>query len=121
MNIVLWAVQVLLSFAFITAGGMKVFAYKKYEAMAEKNGPSGMTRGLTTFIGIVEPAGALGLVLPMAIGIAGWLSAWAAVGLATIMLLAVGYHVRRRESPAAPAVLMTLTVFVVLGRLYRLG
>jgi DoxX-like family len=41
---------------------------------------------------------------------------WAAVGLATVMLLAIGYHVRRRESPAALAILVALAVFVVFGR-----
>jgi hypothetical protein len=33
------------------------------------------------------------------------------------MLLAAGYRLRRRESPAAPAVLFALAVFVALGRL----
>jgi hypothetical protein len=116
MNLALWIVQVLLAVAFVAAGGMKVFAYAKYKAMSEKNGPSGMTRGLTTFIGIAELAGAFGVVFPMAAGITPWLSAWAAVGLASVMLLAVGYHLRRRESPAVPAILFALALFVALGR-----
>jgi len=115
MNVVLWVVQVLLALAFIAAGGMKVFAYERYEAMTEKNGPSGITRGLVTFIGTCELAGAFGVVLPMATGIAPWLSAWAAIGLATVMLLAIGYHVRRREPPTAPAILFALAVFVAVG------
>lgn len=69
-----------------------MFAYEKYKAMSEKKGPSRLTHGLTTFIGICELAGAFGVVLPMATGIAPWLSAWAAIGLATVMLLAIGYH-----------------------------
>jgi hypothetical protein len=56
------------------------------------------------------------VVLPMAAGVAPWLSVWAAVGLATVMQLAIGYHVRRRESPAAPAILFAPAVFVVFGR-----
>ncbi len=103
--------------AFLAAGGMKVFAYDKYKAMSEKNGPSGVTRGLTTFIGIADLAGAIGVVLPMAFNFAPGLSAWAAVGLAIVMLLAIGYHLRRHESPAAPAVLFALAVFAALGRL----
>jgi DoxX-like family len=63
MNASLWAVQILLALAFIAAGGMKVFAYEKYKAMSEKKGPSNITRGLTTFIGIAELAGAFGVVL----------------------------------------------------------
>ena len=121
MNVTLWVVQVLLALVFIASGGMKVFAYQKYKAMSEKNGPSGMSRGLVIFIGISELAGAFGVVIPMATGIAPWLSAWAAVGLAVVMLLAIGYHVRRREPPGAPAILFAMAVFVSLGRLSHWG
>jgi uncharacterized membrane protein YphA (DoxX/SURF4 family) len=116
MNITLWVVQVLLAFAFIAAGAMKVFAYEKYKAMSEKNGPTDITRGLVMFIGIAELAGAIGVVLPMAADVAPWLSPLAAAGLATVMLLAVFYHVRRHESPAVPAVLFLLALLVAVGR-----
>ena len=96
---------------------MKLFAYEKYKAKSEKkNGPSGITRPLAAFIGIAEIAGSLGIVLPMATNIAPWLSPWAAVGLATIMLLAIGFHLRRHESAVAPGILFLLAVFVVFGR-----
>jgi uncharacterized membrane protein YphA (DoxX/SURF4 family) len=53
MNLALWIVQGLLAFAFIAAGAMKLFAYEKYKAMSEKqNGPSGLTRGLISSIGV---------------------------------------------------------------------
>ena len=116
MNIALWAAQVLLALAFIASGGMKVFAYEKYKMKTEKNGPTGIPRGLTTFIGIAEIAGGIGIMLPMATGVAPWLSPWAAIGLATIMLLAIGFHVRRHESPVAPLICFVLAVFVVFGR-----
>ncbi len=85
--------------------------------MSEKNGPSGLTHGLVAFIGTAELAGGLGIVLPMATGITPWLSAWAAVGLSVVMLLAVGYHLSRHEPPTTPAFLLVLGVFVALGRL----
>ena len=67
MNVALWIVQGLLAIAFIASGGMKVFAYEKYAAMAEKKKtPMSPSRGLITFIGIAEIAGSLGIVLPMA-------------------------------------------------------
>ena len=116
MNIALWVVQVLLGVAFIAAGGMKVFAYEKYKTMSEKNGPSGLNHGLVTFIGLSEIAGAVGIVLPMAVNVAPWLSPAAAAGLATVMLLAVFYHVRRHEPPAAPAILFLLALLVAVGR-----
>ena len=117
MNVALWIVQGLLAFAFIAAGAMKVFAYEKYKAMSEKkNGRTSLSRGLITFIGMAEIAGSLGIVLPMATNIAPWLSPWAAIGLAIIMLLAIGFHVRRHESVAVPVILFLLAAFVVFGR-----
>ena len=116
MNTTLWIVQSLLELAFMAAGAMKLFAYEKYETMSEKKGPTGLTRGLITFIGIAELAGGLGVVLPAATNIAPWLSPWAAVGIATIMLLAIGFHARRRESMVAPAIFFLLAAFVVFGR-----
>ncbi len=121
MNIALWVVQGMLAFAFIAIGSMKLFAYEKYKAVSEKNGPSGLTRGLVTFIGVCEVAGAVGVVLPMATHIAPWLSVWAAVGLSTIMLLAIGYHLRRHESAITPGVLLLMGAFVVFGRFAHLG
>src|ERR1700736_3692516 len=113
MNIALWIVQSLLALAFIAAGAMKLFAYEKYKTQSEKkNGPSGITRPLAAFIGIPEIAGSLGVILPTATHIAPWLSPWAAVGLATIMLLAIGFHAPRRESVVAPAIVFLLTAFV---------
>jgi hypothetical protein len=49
-------VQSLPALAFIAANAMKLFAYEKYKTMSEKKGPTGLTRGLTTFIGIAELA-----------------------------------------------------------------
>ena len=116
MNLTLWIAQGLLAFAFIAVGSLKLFAYEKFKAQSEKKRPVGITRGLAAFIGSAEITGGVGIVLPMAVGVAPWLSAWAAVGLATVMLLAIGYHVRRREPPAAPAILFVLALFVVFGR-----
>ena len=116
MNLTLWIVQGLLAFAFIAVGAMKLFAYEKFKAQSEKNGPTGITRGLATFIGVAELAGGLGIALPMATHIARSPSLWAAVGLSTIMLLAIGFHLRRHESPVAPSILFLLGVFVVFGR-----
>jgi len=52
----------------------------------------------------------------MAFHVAPWLTAWAAAGLAIIMLSATVYHIRRREPPIMTSVLFLLAVFIAIGR-----
>jgi uncharacterized membrane protein len=97
---------------------MKVFAYEKYKKMGESRSPGkpGLSKGLVSFIGISELAGAIGLILPMATGVAPILTTLAALGLAIVMLLAILFHVKRKESPVPVLVLLLLASFVVYGR-----
>ena len=104
----------------MVVGAMKLFAYENVKAQSEKNGPAGITRGLATVIGVAELARGLGIVLPMASHIARSLSLWAAIGLSTIMLQGIGFHLRRHESPVAPGILFLFAVFVAFGR-FRIG
>jgi uncharacterized membrane protein len=118
MNVALWIVQGLLAVGFLLVGGMKLFAYEKYKKMTEARSPGhpGPSKELVTFIGISEVAGACGLILPAVTGIAPILTTLAAVGLATIMFLAVIFHLRRREPASTPVILFVLAAFVVVGR-----
>ena len=115
MNITLWIIQALLAFVFMASGSMKLFAFQKYIAMSPAMANQ---RGLVTFIGIAELAGAIGVIVPGLTGILPVLTTWAAVGLATIMVLATGFHLKRAEYPqaAVTVVLLALAVFVVYGR-----
>jgi uncharacterized membrane protein YphA (DoxX/SURF4 family) len=116
MNIALWIVQVLLAGMFLMAGAMKAFQYER--AKASLPWVKDVPRGLTTFIGIAELLGGLGLLLPAITGILPWLTPLAGAGLALIMLLAIGFHVTRREPQAIGinAVLLVLAAFIVYGR-----
>lgn len=114
MNTGLWIAQLVLCVAFLGAGGMKVFAYRKYKETAGRE--LDLSRGMVTFIGISELAGALGLVLPGFSGIAPILTPIAAVGLGIIMLLATGFHLKRKEPPWPTVVLLVLAGFVAVGR-----
>jgi hypothetical protein len=116
MNLALWIAQGMLAFAFVSIVSMKVFAYDKYKALSEKKGPTGIIRGLARLIGVAELAGGAGVVLPMLANISPWLSPLAAVGLAAIMVLAIGFHLLRQESAGAPGALLVLSIFVALGR-----
>jgi uncharacterized membrane protein YphA (DoxX/SURF4 family) len=119
MNLALWIVQGLLAVAFIALGGLKLFAHEKFNAYTEKRGSAGVPPGLVTFTGIAELAGGLGIVLPLAFGVAPFLSPWAALGLATMMLLAIGFHLRGHESFPGPVILFLLSGFVAFGRFSR--
>jgi uncharacterized membrane protein len=117
MNITLWIVQAVLAVAFGLAGVMKITQPREKLA---KSLPwvQDVSDGTLRLIGVTEFAGALGLILPAATGIAVWLTPLAACGLALIMVLAAGFHARRKE-PRAIAVnilLLALAVLVAWGR-----
>ena len=61
MKIALGIVQILLALVFFASGFMKLFPFDEFVASAPALTDQ---RGLVTFIGIAEVAGALGLILP---------------------------------------------------------
>ena len=73
---------------------------------------------LVRFIGISELLGAVGLILPALTKIKPLLTPLAALGLLTIMILAMGFHVSRGEAGTLPfnIVLGGLAAFVAWGR-----
>ncbi|MFI8828975.1 DoxX family protein [Streptomyces sp. NPDC053431] len=118
MNVSLWILQALLAALFGLAGIMK--ATQPKDDLAEKLPWVADVSTMTVrFIGIVEVAAALGLILPAVTGIAPRLTPLAAMGLAVIMILASHTHARRRELPAIAfnVLLLILAVVVAWGRL----
>src|SRR5881397_3246073 len=93
VNLILWTVQVFLALFFLAAGAPKIIG----RGLEQWTGFSEMPRPLVILIGLTEVLGAVGLVLPMATGILPWLTPLAAVGLAIIVLMAAGFHVRADE------------------------
>lgn len=119
LTIVLWIVQVLLAAMFLMAGGSKIaMNYADMVKMATENHGVVIPEALLRFIGISEVAGALGLLLPAGTRIMPILTPWAAVGLATIMVLASALHASRGEwsSVAATCTLLAMAAFVAWGR-----
>ncbi|WP_136605312.1 DoxX family protein [Paenibacillus dokdonensis] len=116
MNIALWIVQGLLGFMFIFAGSMKAFQYEK--AQASLPWVKEYSKGLVTFIGISELLGGLGLIIPQATGILPILTPIAAIALAIVMVLAAGFHAKRKEYQGIGMniILLALAVFVAIGR-----
>lgn len=119
MNIVLWVLASLLAVVFLGAGGSKLAQLKaKLAADPRMAWTEDFQEGQLKGIGAVEVLGALGLVLPAALGIAEVLTPLAAAGLAVTMVGAVATHARRGEKQAVvpPAVLGVLLVVLAVLR-----
>ncbi|MGH2584628.1 MAG: DoxX family protein [Dehalococcoidia bacterium] len=93
LDVVLWSVQGFLALFFLAAGAPKLIG----RGLDRWTGFSDLPRAQVVFIGLTEVLGAAGLVLPMATGILPWLTPLAAVGLAIIVLMATGFHLRADE------------------------
>jgi hypothetical protein len=93
LNVVLWSVQGLLALFFLAVGAPKILG----RGIERWIGFSNLPRAEVVFIGFAEVLGAAGLVLPMATGVLPWLTPLAAVGLAVIVLMASGFHLRAEE------------------------
>lgn len=116
LRIGLWIAQVLLALAFGAAGGMKLLT--PYAKMA---GQMTLSEGMVHFIGVSEVLGALGMILPAASRVAPKLTGVAGIGLATVMILAAGYHLQHGEASHLPPVFLlgALAAFVAWGRLVK--
>lgn len=120
LNISLWTVQVLLGGAFAMAGFLKSSAPIE-ELTRNMAWVSALPSVMVRMIGAAELAGGVGLVLPMLTRILPRLTAWAGVGLATIMALAIPFHLSRGENAAIVFNLLLggLAAFVAWGRFRR--
>jgi DoxX-like family len=114
LSIVLWSVQGFLALFFLAAGAPKVFG----RGIEKWTGFSDLPRSQVIFIGLAEVLGAAGLVLPMATGVLPWLTPLAAVGLAIIVLMAAGFHVRADEriNAVETGLLAGIAAAVAIGR-----
>ncbi|MBQ4915602.1 DoxX family protein [Maribacter sp. MMG018] len=117
INIALWIAQGLLAVMFIMAGIMK--ATQPIEALAESlPWVTSTPLKLVRFIGISELLGGLGLLIPSIFRFKPFLTVWAALGLALVMVLAAGFHASRGEFPniGTNIVLIGIALFIAWGR-----
>jgi len=114
LNVVLWSVQGFLALFFLAAGAPKLIG----RGLERWTGFSEVPRTLVVFIGVTEVLGAAGLVVPMVTGIAPWLTPLAALGLAIIVLMATGFHLRADERINAleTGLWASIAVVIALGR-----
>lgn len=117
MDIALWIVQVLLALAFGMVGYMKL-ATPKAKAAEMMPYVNDFTQNQLYLIGILEIAGAVGVILPALTKILPILTPIAALGLGLTMIGAAYTHLRRKEYPMIipNIVLLALAIFVAYGR-----
>ncbi len=118
MNIALWIIAGVLAVAFLAAGAMKLTQPKEKLAATGMAWVEDFSPGMVKTIGALEVLGALGLILPAALGIIPVLVPVAAVGLAALMVGAAITHARRKERQMLPVnlVLFALAVIVAVAR-----
>jgi uncharacterized membrane protein len=117
MSVVLWVAQGLLVLLFLFSGSRKLLL-SRARIVEQIQSLVDLPLWSIRLIGILEVAGALGLVLPMVTGIATWLTPLAAAGLVLTMVGAMLLHALRREprEMLVNFVILAFAVFVAWGR-----
>lgn len=119
MTLVLWILQVLLALAFVGAGFTKLTQSKsQLVTMPPMAWANDFSPSAIRLIGLAEVVGALGLVLPAALGVLPWLTPLAAFALALLMGGAVVTHVQRSEAAVPSLVLGFLSLALAAGRFW---
>jgi len=118
MNVLLWALQIVLALKFVSVTythGLRPDETKMQRG-TQKLGT--LARPLLTLIALCTLLGGVSLILPAATGVLTWLTPWAAALLALMMLFAIGFHVACRESPniVVSLILCALAAFLAYGR-----
>lgn len=119
LHYALWVVQALLAAAFLMAGAFKATTPAADLAAQGMAWAGRVPPLLVPFIGVSELLGGVGLILPSALRVAPKVTALAAAGLVTIMILASIEHGSNGEfGPVVfNVVLGSMAAFVVWGRL----
>jgi uncharacterized membrane protein len=119
MSLSLWIGQVLLALAFVGVGYNHAFGFDQGSTRPGMTWMAAVGRGRMRIIGILEILGAIGLILPAATGILPWLTPVAAAALATLMVFAAIFHLRRpgeSRSIVLNLVLGAIALAIAYGR-----
>lgn len=115
MNTALWIVQGFVALVVAITGSSKVVLPREKLAR-HMHWAASWPRERIKLLGLAEVAGAVGLVIPMATGIAPALTPIAAVCLAVLMAGAIQTHRRLGESFAPATLVGVLCLGIAAGR-----
>lgn len=118
MNVTLWIIAGLLAVLFLAAGLMKSTQPKEKLASSGMDWVESFSPGAVKTIGALEALAGIGLILPAAVDIAPIFVPLAATGLVLVMIGAMIFHARRKETQAIlmNVVLLALAAVVAWGR-----
>ena len=118
MNAVLWLLQIVLALAFLALGLLMVTRSRE-RLLRVAGWVEDFPEWVVTTIGVLELLGAVGVVLPGVLGVAGVLVPVAALGLVVLLIGAIVTHLLRGEQDevAAPVLLLIASALVAAGRL----
>ncbi len=116
MNTTLWITQGILAAVFALSGTIVYLLKDKLKA--KLSWLSEYSPGMVLFICLSKIAGALGLILPMYFNVFPVLTPIAALGLATVLAMAMVYHLRKKEYKDIPAtsIFFALAIFIAYNR-----
>lgn len=114
MNVVLWALQILLAVTFVWAGTMKLFQADELPWSWVQENP-----GLVIFSGIIDFLAGFGLTLPSLLRILPKLTVYASYGTIALMICASVFHIIRGEGDQIGfnIFILTTAIFIAWGRL----
>jgi uncharacterized membrane protein YphA (DoxX/SURF4 family) len=112
----LWIIQGVLAGIFVLTGLTKLTQPREKMAAGPMSWAANVSDAQFRGIGVLELLGAAGLILPGVLGIAGFVTPLASIGLALTMVGAFLTHARFREYGrlAVPVLLFALALFVAL-------
>ena len=117
-DVSLWVAQALLAVMFLLVGFGHVFRFDSFVARPRMGWGNDVGRTNMRVIGLLEMAGAIGVIVPAATGILAWLTHLAAAGLALLMLVAAVFHLRRDEPVIGNLIFFAVAMVVVVGRIF---
>lgn len=117
----LWLAQVFVSFMFCYSGYLKLMLPVADLAAMGMAWPGEVAPAFLTFIGLVDLAGGVGIVLPSLLRIQPRLTVLAAIGCTVLQIAAIGFHAMRGEFAVLPlnAILLACALFIFWGRSKR--
>jgi uncharacterized membrane protein YphA (DoxX/SURF4 family) len=119
MDLLIWILSIALATIYVVAGTSKLVAPRERLLVVPGMGWVGdVPMARVRLVGVLEIAGAIGIIVPWATGILIWLTPLAAWGLAAVQVGGIWTHLSRgeRENLWFNVLLLVAAVVVAIGR-----